>query len=327
MSQVETDLLAKNFLFIDQKPGINDSLTEILAGLYKEQKTINPKYFYDTRGSELFESITNLPEYYPSRTERSLYVKYAESMAKYCGQNCVLIELGSGSSEKVKLLLDAILPAAYVPIDIAIDFLQLSSKKLAKEFPWLNIHAICSDFSNHDEPPKGLPAGKRVIFYPGSTLGNMTPDLARQFLMNLRQWLNHDGGIFIGIDLHKSTGTLTAAYNDQEGITAEFNLNVLNHINKLTNSNFEPENFYHRAFYNLDLRRIEMHLVSKIDHIVRLGKSAISFFEGETIHTENSYKYTQETFQKLAVDSGFCVRQSWLDDKQLFSVHYLEMIN
>ncbi len=327
MSEDATALLYENVLFKNMHPGDNDSCIEILAGLNQKQKTINPKYFYDTHGSELFERITLLPEYYLSRTERSLYVQHADAIADFCGKSCVLIEPGSGSSEKVRLLLESLKPSAYIPMDIAKDFLQQSAIKLGKEFPWLNVNAVCADFSDFGDSgkaPEGLPEGKRVIFYPGSTLGNMTPDNAKQFLKNLRQWVNHDGGILIGIDLHKSTHTLTAAYNDRDGVTAEFNLNVLNHINTLTNSNFEVTNFCHRAFYNLDFQRIEMHLESNIDHIVRLGESAISFAKGETIHTENSYKYTQESFRALAEDSGFCVRKSWLDDKHLFSVHYLD---
>jgi dimethylhistidine N-methyltransferase len=326
MSELATALLSENVNFKNKHPGKNNSFIEILAGLHQKQKTIDPKYFYDTRGSELFERITTSPEYYPTRIERSLYTQHADSMAEYCGKSCVLIEPGSGSSEKVRLLLESFKPTAYVPMDIAKDFLQHSAIKLGKEFSWLNVHAVCADFGNYDEAPKGLPEGKRVIFYPGSTLGNMTPDIAKQFLRNLSTWLGCDGGILIGIDLHKSTETLTAAYNDREGITAEFNLNALNHINTLTNSNFNVNNFSHQAFYNVELQRIEMHLESNCDHIVRLGESAIAFSEGETIHTENSYKYTQESFQELAEDAGFTVQQSWLDDQQLFSVHYLDLL-
>jgi len=327
MSELATALLlTENVFFKNQQLDEKSSHTEILAGLYQKQKNINPKFFYDTHGSELFERITKLPEYYPTRTERTLYVKHANEIAEYCGQNCVLIEPGSGSSEKVRLLLESLKPTAYVPMDIAKEFLQRSAVKLGKEFSWLNIHAVCADFGSYGEAPKGLPEGKRVIFYPGSTLGNMTPDTAKQFLIDLRPWLGHDGGMLIGIDLHKPADILTAAYNDKEGVTAAFNLNVLNHINRLTNSNFDLTNFSHRAFYNVTLQRIEMHLESNLDHIVRVGDSAISFAKGETIHTENSYKYTQESFEQLAEEAGFRVRQSWLDDKQLFSIHYLELL-
>lgn len=324
MSELAKEISIDNVFFKNEHPSEDNSRVEILSGLYQKQKTINPKYFYDTHGSELFERITQLPEYYPTRTERSIYTQYADSMAEYCGHQCVLIEPGSGSSEKVRLLLDAIKPAAYVPMDIAKDFLQRSALKLGLEFPWLDVHAVCADFGQYTQIPEGLPDGKRVIFYPGSTLGNMTPELAQKFLRQLRKWVGGKGGMLIGVDLHKPSDRLTAAYNDRDGVTAEFNLNALNNINRLANSNFDVTKFKHDAFYNEDLRRIEMHLESTCDHIVRVGDTAIVFSAGETIHTENSYKYTLNSFQTLAESAGFKVCQSWLDDEQLFSVHYLE---
>ena len=165
-------------VFENRHPRSSDKHTEILAGLLQEQKSIDPKYFYDTRGSELFEQITDLPEYYPTRTERQILKSNANAMAECCGQNCVLIEPGSGSSEKVRLLLDTFEPAAYVPMDISAEFLKRSAIKLGGEYPWLHIHAVCTDFANQQEVPEGLPAGKRVVFYPGSTLGNMKPSEA-----------------------------------------------------------------------------------------------------------------------------------------------------
>ena len=313
-----------NVVFDNRHPKISDRLSEVLSGLQQDQKCIDPKYFYDARGSELFEQITRLPEYYPTRTERQILAKNASDMARHCRQHCVLIEPGSGSSEKVRLLLDALKPAAYVPMDISAEFLEKSALKLGAEYPWLNVHAICTDFVHQDKAPDGLPGGKRVVFYPGSTLGNMSPAQACGFLRHLGRWLNDDGGILVGIDMHKSKQTLSAAYNDQQGITAAFNLNVLNNINSLTGSNFKTENFSHWAFYNETDNRIEMHLVSKLDHTVRVGNSDITFSCGETIHTENSYKYTAESFQSISQNAGFSIRSSWTDDQQLFSVHYLE---
>lgn len=317
-------LHGKNVVFSDLHPRIGDKYTEILSGLQNKQKRIDPKYFYDTRGSELFEQITRLPEYYPTRTERQILKRNAKAMATLCGQNCVLIEPGSGSSEKVRLLLDSLEPSAYVPMDISADFLRRSADQLAKEYPWLKVHAICTDFTNQKKAPAGLPAGKRVIFYPGSTLGNMKPAEASDFLSNLRHWLNQDGGVLIGIDMHKSTRILEAAYNDQQGTTALFNLNILNNINVLTNANFDIRRFSHRSFYNEEKYRIEMYLVSEVDQEVVLGDTILKFARGETIHTENSYKYTLESFQKIASNAGFTIRSSWLDEQQLFSVHYLE---
>ena len=314
-------------VFENRHPRSSDKHTEILAGLLQEQKSIDPKYFYDTRGSELFEQITNLPEYYPTRTERQILKSNAKTMAECCGQNCVLIEPGSGSSEKVRLLLDTLEPAAYVPLDISAEFLKNSAIKLGEEYPWLHVHAVCTDFSNQQDLPGDLPAGKRVVFYPGSTLGNMNPSEASTFLKHLGRWLKDDGGILIGIDMHKSPQILHAAYNDQQAVTAAFNLNILSNINVLTGSEFDLGNFSHKAFYNQEEYRIEMYLVSKLDQVVRVSDTDISFSRGETIHTENSYKYTVESFQKIAHRAGLTIRSSWLDDQYLFSVHYLEKIS
>jgi dimethylhistidine N-methyltransferase len=313
-----------NVVLSDLNPRVRDKRSEILDGLRQAQKSIDPKYFYDARGSELFERITGLPEYYPTRTERQILERNADAMAESCGQNCVLIEPGSGSSEKVRLLLDAMKPSAYVPMDISADFLEQSAIQLAEEYPWLRVHAVCADFASLENMPEELPDGRFVVFYPGSTLGNMEPAEAVDFLQRLGGWLNGDGGILIGIDLHKSTRTLEAAYNDGQGVTARFNLNVLNHINALTNANFDPGSFSHRAFYNEAKQRIEMHLVSKRDQVVKVGDTFFGFARGETIHTENSYKYTREKFNDVTRRAGFEIRSSWYDGQNLFGVHYLE---
>jgi dimethylhistidine N-methyltransferase len=314
-----------NVVFSDLHPPGGDKRSEILSGLQKKQKSIDPKYFYDARGSSLFEQITTLPEYYPTRTEREILKRDANDMAELCGENCVLIEPGSGSSEKVRLLLDALKPAAYVPMDISSDFLKASAIQLAEEYPWLDVHAVCTDFAKQEKEPEGLPQGKRVIFYPGSTLGNMKPGDATEFLSNLGHWVDRDGGVLIGIDMHKSTRVLEAAYNDKQGVTALFNLNILSNINALMSADFNIDNFSHQAFYNEEKYRIEMHLVSELDQVVKLGDSNISFTRGETIHTENSYKYTQESFQEIAKRAGFTIQSSWSDEQQLFGVHYLEL--
>jgi dimethylhistidine N-methyltransferase len=322
---LETALTAKNVVFKKQQPQQSNNRDEIMRGLLNPKKSISPKYFYDTLGSELFEKITELPEYYPTRSERSILTDNAETIATYCGQQCVLVEPGSGSSEKVRLLLDAVHPSAYVPMDIAEEFLQRSANKLAEEFPWLNVHALCSDFTDDAYFDADLPEGKRIVFYPGSTLGNMNPEQAGAFLIGLKSWLGLKGGVLIGIDLHKEESVLHAAYNDSQGITAEFNLNSLNAINRIMPANFDLENFEHKAFYNQELQRIEMHLVSKLDHIVRVANKSIAFVKDETIHTENSYKYTQSSFQALAVKAGFTIRKTWFDEDNLFAVHYLEL--
>jgi L-histidine Nalpha-methyltransferase len=316
-----------NVLFEDQHPVPSDSRAELLAGLQKTQKEVNPKYFYDARGSELFEQITQLDEYYPTRTEIAILQRHAAEMARICGPDCVLIEPGSGSSEKVRLLLNSLRPAAYVPLDISASFLYESAVKLAREFPWLQVQAICADFANAWHAHTELPGGRRVIFYPGSTIGNMEPSVAQDFLADLRQWIGADGGVLIGVDLHKSEALLNAAYNDARGVTAEFNLNILNAINRVTGADFDAQRFSHRALYNRQLQRIEMHLVSEEGQAVTVDNTVINFNKGETLHTENSYKYTIEGFTELIEAAGFSLQKSWLDEDQLFSVHFLSVAN
>lgn len=249
--------------------------------------------------------------------------QHAAEIAVCCGDDCVLIEPGSGSSEKVRLILDNVRPVSYVPLDISVEFLYESAVKLGREFPWLNIHAICADFSDSWQARTNLSSGRRVIFYPGSTIGNMDPQDAQTFLSGLRHWIGDDSGVLIGVDLQKSEQILHAAYNDAKGVTAEFNLNIFNSINKYTGANFNPENFYHQAFYNQTLKRIEMHLVSKKNHTVDIEGSVIAFDKGESLHTENSYKYSMESFTSLCNAAGFVVTKSWLDEEELFSVYYL----
>ncbi|WP_101756925.1 L-histidine N(alpha)-methyltransferase [Oceanicoccus sp. KOV_DT_Chl] len=314
-----------NVYFEDQQPATTDSVAEVIAGLQLNQKRVDPKYFYDAHGSQLFEQITQLPEYYPTRTERQILSDNANDIAAHCGQGCVLIEPGSGSSEKIRLLLDTLRPSAYVPLDISAEFLYRSAVKLGREFPWLKIQAICADFADSWQTRTTLPEGQRVIFYPGSTIGNMDPAAAEKFLAGLRQWIGNDGGVLIGVDLHKEEHLLNAAYNDAQGVTAEFNLNILNSMNKLINSNFSDQQFSHRAFYNQTLQRIEMHLVSDHAQTVNVNGNAIAFDKGETLHTENSYKYTLESFTALSEAAGFTIKRSWLDDDALFSVHYLSV--
>jgi dimethylhistidine N-methyltransferase len=314
---------ADNVFFEDQLPALSDSRAELLAGLQLQQKQINPKFFYDARGSELFEQITQLPEYYPTRTERAILVENAAEIAGCCGSDCVLIEPGSGSSEKVRLLLDVLQPVAYMPLDICAEILYESALKLGREFPWLSVYPICTDFSDHWKMHAELPAGRRVVFYPGSTIGNLEPQDAQVFLSELRQWIGDDGGVIIGVDLHKSEKLLNAAYNDAEGVTAEFNLNILNSMNRITDADFRRQNFSHRAFYNRELRRVEMHLESKESQVVKVNGSSIAFRKGETLHTENSYKYSLESFAGLTRTAGLTLNKSWVDEENLFSVHYL----
>jgi dimethylhistidine N-methyltransferase len=315
-----------NVHFDNQHPNQGDGELELLHGLRGSPKTINPKYFYDARGSQLFDLITRLPEYYPTRTENGILQRYRAEIARCCGVGCVLIEPGSGNSEKVRFLLESVRPQAYVPLDISADFLLRSAEQLGVEFPWLQIHAVCADFCLHLNLSPDLPRGRRVIFYPGSTIGNLEPQAAVAFLKRMHRWMESDGGAVIGVDLHKSTQILNAAYNDSAGITADFNRNILSHINPLLDAEFDPAAFQHRAFYNTKAQRIEMHLVSEQAQRVRVNGSAIDFVAGESIHTESSYKYTVDSFSRLAEQAGLVVRRSWLDNDALFSVHYLERL-
>ena len=314
---------AGNVSFRNEHPAAGDNREEVLAGLKQAQKVINPKYFYDEKGSQLFDRITRLPEYYPTRTEIDILTRHRQEISEACEKGCLFIEPGSGSCEKARLLLDDLQPSAYVPVDISADFLLQAAIQLGKEYPWLAVRAVCADFNNSWSFVDDLPAGKRVVFYPGSTIGNLEPDNALKFLKRVRAMVGTAGGMLIGVDLHKSSTRLNAAYNDTQGITAEFNCNVLVCLNGLLDAEFDPATFAHHAFYNNEKQRIEMHLVSEQAQTVRCNGSHIEFDKGETIHTENSYKYTLAGFTALAAKAGLRLERSWLDDDDLFSVHYL----
>ncbi len=313
----------RNLSFTDLHPSAGDSREEILAGLTGDDKRVNPKWFYDERGSELFDAITRLPEYYPTRTEKRILSDHAESIGQHCPENCILLEPGSGSCEKVRLLLDAVRPAAYVPVDISAEFLLAAASELASEYPWLSVDAFCADFNRDWSFTENLPEGRRVVFYPGSTIGNLEPDAASRFLEQIRDVVGEGGGAVIGVDLHKSSDILNAAYNDEAGVTAEFNLNLLERLNKLMDASFDPSQFSHDAFYNERDRRIEMHLVSAVEQSVQVNGTRIDFDKGERLHTENSYKYTIDDFADLAAGAGLSLEQTWTDKDELFSVHYV----
>lgn len=321
MNQAER--LPSNVTFRDEHPDLGDGRADILRGLAASPKRLNPMWFYDERGSRLFDEITRLPEYYPTRTELAILQDNAAAISECCGEGCVLIEPGSGSSDKVRLLLDALRPSVYVPVDISAEFLRDAAAGLGADYPWLPVHAVCADFNAGWEFLDDVPAGKRVVFYPGSTIGNLEPEAARAFLKTLADIIGEDGGALIGVDTHKATPLLDAAYNDAAGVTAAFNLNVLRRLNDLLGADFDEERFRHHAFYNADRRRIEMHLVSTDGQRVRSRERDFEFAPGETIHTECSYKYSPEDFAQLASSAGLAIRQSWLDEAKLFSVHFL----
>lgn len=300
---------------------------ELLDGLCAAEKYINPKFFYDEYGSQLFEKIMQLPEYYPSRTEMALLEKYKNEIAATIGKDIVLIEPGAGNCEKVEYILNAVNPVCYMPIDISADFLFECASKLQTKVPHISIHAIADDMKAKINPPESFNKNKKVVFYPGSTIGNYDPVEALEFLKHVRDTVGDKGGLLIGVDLEKDKRMLNAAYNDQEGITALFNLNVLNHANTLLDSSINVELFEHIAFYNEEHSRIEMHLESKADHQCDIGKDMqVRFFEKERIHTEYSYKYTLDSFAKLANKAGLTLKEYWVDDDELFSVQYFEVL-
>lgn len=310
--------------FHDLHPVLNDIRNDILEGLKARPKKIAPKYFYDEQGSKLFDRICQLPEYYLTRTEIGLLKKYGPQIARQIGSNTILFEFGSGSSIKIRLLLDAIRPSSYVPLDISREHLLHSVHLLAKDYPWLDIHAVCVDYARTWDLPVSLEDRRRIVFFPGSSIGNLDTEEAIGLLQQIARLVGDDGGLLIGVDLIKDTRTLEVAYNDPQGITAEFNKNLLLRINRELQANFQKECFKHKAFYNKALNRIEMHLESDRDQIVRVADESFTFHKGETIHTENSHKYTISGFQQMAFRAGFRSAKVWTDTDHLFSIHYLQ---
>ena len=311
------------FHYQDLGPASSNSRDEILAGLQETRKRISPKYFYDDTGSLLFEEITRQPEYYPTRTERRILSEHAGDMATAIGTGTVLMEPGAGSCEKIRLLLDALKPAAYVPMDIAGEFLQRSASGLQREFPWLRIAALRADFAAMPSLPADLPACPRTLFYPGSTLGNFSPLQASGFLRHAKRLVGAGGKLLIGIDLHKDRAILDHAYNDRAGVTARFNLNALEHLNRILPADFQTQQFQHIAFYNDACQRIEMYLESRIEQTIIAAGKRIHFVTGERIHTEISCKYSLESFTALAAAADLNVMDCWRDSDNLFAVFLL----
>ncbi|AOE50041.1 L-histidine N(alpha)-methyltransferase [Kangiella sediminilitoris] len=305
---------------------VEEERQAILEGLLAEQKFINPKYFYNHKGSKLFEQITQLDEYYPTRTERKILLSKADEIANYIKRSALIVEPGAGSCKKIEFLLDALHPEVYVPQDVSKDFLEQSSKRLSNDYPWLEVFPIASDFSQPINLPERYQHYKKYAFYPGSTIGNFEPDEAHIFLKQMRQLVGSEGGMILGVDLHKDNDILHAAYNDNKGVTAQFNLNTLSHINEVLNSDFDVKKFEHHALYNSTQQRIEMYLRSQEDQSYEVQGQKIVFEKGELVHTEHSYKYTLQGIASLAKESGFFLEESWLDNNELFSVNYLSAI-
>ncbi|MGM0459472.1 MAG: L-histidine N(alpha)-methyltransferase [Bacteroidota bacterium] len=299
---------------------------EIVSGLTGEQKTLPSKYFYDERGSELFERICALDEYYPTDAEVEIMSESIGDICNEIGENVQLIELGSGSSMKTRLLLNHLtLLQMYVPVDISGEFLEKTAEQLRREYRAVSIMPVAADYTAPFPLPSSPEVEKRVVYYPGSTIGNFTRQNARQFLKSIAGMLSEGDGMLVGVDLKKDVAVIEAAYNDSKGVTAAFNKNILHRLNRELDANFDIDSFRHEAVYNKQEGRIEMHLLSDIDQSAEVCGSTFHFSKGETIHTENSYKYTVEEFEELAEDL-FVRQKTWTDKREYFSVHYFKRV-
>jgi L-histidine Nalpha-methyltransferase len=299
---------------------------DVIAGLTAPRKTLRPKYFYDEQGSRLFEEITQLREYYPTRTEIGILEEKGAEIAQLIPAGGALVEFGAGSSAKIRVVLDALDKlVVYVPVDISADFLAGQAEALQKDFPRLRVRPVAADFTKPFELPLEAHNRPRIGFFPGSTIGNFDPPEAESFLRHAGRILGSGARMIVGVDLAKDRNVLRAAYNDADGVTAAFNLNLLRRINRELGGNFDLDGFEHRAVFNEDKSRVEMHLVSRGRQRVSICGKKIEFTPGEAIHTECSYKYTIGTFGKLAARAGWSREQSWTDARAYFSVHVLAL--
>ncbi|MET0065049.1 MAG: L-histidine N(alpha)-methyltransferase [Candidatus Thiodiazotropha sp.] len=315
--------MMERITFHDHKPAALSLYDAAIDGLSRDAKTIPPKFFYDQRGSELFDRICEQPEYYLPTVECRMLSEHAGEIAELIGQGRLLIEPGAGSACKVRLLLDALKPSAFVPMDISFEHLKASARALSAEYPWLAIHATCIDFSHSMPIPDTAPDDPRLVFFPGSSLGNFNRREAGLFLNLVADTLGRDGMLLIGVDTKKSNRVLDAAYNDAAGVTADFNLNLLHRLREELNADLDPEVFEHHAFYNPDEGRVEMHLVSTCRQVLSIDGHRFEFHAGESLHTENSYKYAPDEFIALARQNGFNPVRHWVDREGLFAIYLL----
>lgn len=315
-------------VLLNLQPDAAVFLADVLAGLTARPKTLPCKYFYDERGSRLFDAICELPEYYLTRTEDWVIKRYAREMADQIGPGVMLVEYGSGSSTKTRALLDALDdPVAYVPVDISREHLRATAEALSRAYPEIEILPVCADFTQ----PFRLPTPRRppthaAVFFPGSTIGNFQASAVRAMLRHLATMCGAGGGLLIGIDLQKDAGAIEAAYNDARGVTAEFNLNLLRRINRELDADFQLEAFRHRAVYDPALGRIEMSLVSAAEQTVSIAGRRITLARDEAIVTEHSHKYTVPGFAALAADAGLTLRRTWTDARQQFAVLHFALL-
>jgi dimethylhistidine N-methyltransferase len=309
---------------LDREPAKLSFLEETIAGLSQTPKTLPCKFFYDEHGANLFQNICELPEYYITRTELAILRLHGSEMAALLGSQIELIGLGTGAGTKTRILLNELKePAVYVPIDISIEQLQKSTARFREIFPQLEILPVCADYlERFDLPLPRKPSSRSVVYFPGSTIGNFEPNTAREFLRRIVELAGEGGGLLIGVDLRKDRQILEAAYNDKEGVTAAFNLNLLARANRELGADFDLNSWRHRAVYNEIEGRIEMHLISASDQTVHLEDRTFHFAAGETIVTEYSYKHSPEGFISLAREAGFEFVRMWSDDARLFGVFY-----
>jgi len=308
----------------DMAPSTQQFLRDVRQGLQSEPKSLPCKYLYDERGSQLFDDICELDEYYPTRTELAIMREHGAEMGERLGRGCVLVEYGSGSSLKTRLLLEHLItPAAYVPVDISKEHLEQSARDLAAKFSHIPVHPVCADFTAEFDIPDL--DGRRNVYFPGSTIGNFSKPQAVALLQKMASLCRPHGGLLIGIDLKKDREILESAYNDREGVTAAFNRNLLTRINRELAGSFNVDQFRHEAFYNKQAGRMEIHLVSECDQSVRVDGFEVSFSKGESIHTESCHKYAIHEFHELAAQAGFHPEKVWTDSRELFSVHYLSL--
>lgn len=297
---------------------------ELVAGLLAEHATVHPKFLYDALGSKLFEAICELPEYYPTRTEAAIFARHLPAMADVIGSGVTLIDLGAGNCAKAARLFDALAPCQYVPVDISVEFLREAVAQIRQRHPALPVTGVGLDFSQSLELPDAIGRVRRLFFYPGSSIGNFTPVQALAFLRRVHAACQDDtadgGGLLIGVDLVKEKRVLDAAYDDALGVTAAFNLNLLQHLNAVLGADFDVRDWRHRGFFNVAESRVEMHLEARRDVEVAWLDGRRRFAEGERIHTENSYKYTRDGFLRLLEQAGFIAPRTWTDERGWFMV-------
>ena len=308
----------------EQELSLADDLSEIIEGLSRQQKALSPKFFYDERGSKLFDAICELPEYYPTRTELSIMQAHMDEIVALVGPHASLIEFGSGSSLKTHMLLKNLDElAAYVPVDISREHLLAAADSIAAKYPNIEVWPVLADFMQPFQLPNPTVTPiKNIVYFPGSTIGNFSPEDAHRLLQVMHVEAGEDGALLIGVDLQKDRDVIELAYNDSSGVTAEFNLNMLRRINREFGGNFNVDLFEHRAIYNEDHGRMELYLVSQCEQLVRIAGQSIRFAKGEALLTEHSHKYTLEQFDAMAKRAGFDVDTVWTDPERLFSVQY-----